>query len=75
MATIVRHRGVRIVALESGEQLASVCGEGDIGILEDAQGWWVKFVGADGEVDCYGEPFPSYEQALWTAKAAAEFGI
>ena len=74
MATIMRHRKVKIVVLEQNEQIASECGAGDIAIVVDNAGWWVKFIGAGGEVDCYGIPYPSYNEALWAAKAAAEFG-
>ncbi|KQQ36199.1 hypothetical protein ASF61_08385 [Duganella sp. Leaf126] len=75
MATNVRHRGVNIRQLEDGEQLLKVCRAGDIGIIKDEQGWWIKFVGENGSVDCYGQPYPSYNEALWTAKAAAEYGV
>ncbi|MET0320162.1 MAG: hypothetical protein ABW069_05530 [Duganella sp.] len=75
MVTKVRHRGVNIVMLEQGEQLLEVCRPGDIGIVQDGEGWWIKFIGEHGEVDCYGQPYPSYNEALWTAKAAAEFGV
>lgn len=75
MVTVVRHRKVRIVVLEAGEDLAVECRAGDIGIVSDSAGWWVKFVGDGGQVDCYGIPYPSYNEALWSAKAAAEFGV
>lgn len=74
MPKIIKHRGVNIVVLEDGEEIATHCGPGDIAIVTDAAGWWLKFVGEDGHVDCYGEPYPSYNEALWSAKAAAEFG-
>jgi hypothetical protein len=75
MVTKVRHRGVNIVVLEQDEQLLEVCRAGDIGIVQDGDGWWIKFIGENGEVDCYGQPYPSYNEALWTAKAAAEYGV
>jgi hypothetical protein len=75
MVTVVKHRKVNIVVLAEHEQLGEHCKAGDIAILSDGQGWWVKFVGDDGHVDCYGEPFPSYNEALWSSKAAAEFGV
>ena len=74
MAQVIKHRKVNIVVLAAGEEIGGHCREGDIALLEDAAGWWIKFVGADGEIDCYGEPYPSYNEALWSAKAAAEFG-
>lgn len=74
MATVINHRSVRIVVLDSGDELASLCATGDIAIVTDDAGWWLKFVGEDGHIDCYGEPYPSYNEALWSAKAAAEFG-
>ncbi len=75
MVNVVRHRKVNIVVLEQNEQLASHCKAGDIGIVSDDAGWWVKFVGEGGQVECYGVPYPSYNEALWSAKAAAEFGL
>ncbi|MFC0168489.1 hypothetical protein ACFFKC_10390 [Pseudoduganella danionis] len=75
MVTVVRHRKVNIVVLEDEEQLAEHCKAGDIAIFNDQEGWWIKFVGEGGQVDCYGEPFASYNEALWSSKAAAEFGV
>ncbi|MRX08769.1 hypothetical protein GJ697_13055 [Pseudoduganella sp. FT25W] len=74
MVNVIKHRKVKIVVLEQGEEVGGHCREGDIAILSDSEGWWIKFVGADGHVDCYGDPYPSYNEALWSAKAAAEFG-
>jgi hypothetical protein len=73
VATIIRHRGVRIVTLEPGEAIASAVNPGDIVLQEDAEGWWTRFVSETGEIDSYDAAFPSYNKALWTAKAAAEF--
>jgi hypothetical protein len=74
MAKVINHHSVKIVVMEEGEEIAGHCGPGDIAIVTDAAGWWLKFVGEDGQVDCYGDPYPSYNEALWSAKAAAEFG-
>jgi hypothetical protein len=74
MATVIKHRGVRIVVLDSGEEAADLCATGDIAIVTDDAGWWLKFVGEDGHIECYDQPYPSYNEALWSAKAAAEFG-
>jgi len=74
MATVVKHRKVKIVVLERGEDIGAHSREGDIAIVADSAGWWIKFVGAAGHVDCYGIPYASYNEALWSAKAAAEFG-
>ncbi|MES2742930.1 MAG: hypothetical protein V4754_18565 [Pseudomonadota bacterium] len=75
MPVIVRHRKVNIVVLSDGERLGEHCRAGDIAIAADSEGWWTRFVGADGAVDSYDRPFPSYNEALWAAKAAAEFGL
>jgi hypothetical protein len=75
MATVVQHRKVNIVVLEQNEDIKGNCRGGDIAILADSAGWWVKFIGAGGQVDCYGIPYASYNEALWAAKAAAEFGV
>ncbi|MBA5687676.1 hypothetical protein [Rugamonas apoptosis] len=74
MTTIIKHHRVNIVVLERGEEIARVCGNGDIAIVNDDAGWWIKFVGEGGQLDCYGTPYPSYQAALGSAKAAAEFG-
>ncbi|MYM74000.1 hypothetical protein GTP56_17605 [Duganella sp. FT134W] len=74
MADVIKHRKVKIVVLAAGEEIGAHCREGDIAILADSTGWWIKFVGAGGHLDCYGDPYPSYNEALWSAKAAAEFG-
>lgn len=73
MAKVIKHRGVRIVTLEQDDILADCCKEGDIALVEDAEGWWTHFVGPGGETDSYDTAFESYNKALWTAKAAAEF--
>jgi hypothetical protein len=73
MATILNHVGVRIVTLQAGDVLADLCLPGDIVLEEDAAGWWTRFIGDEGEVDSYDAAFPTYNKALWTAKAAAEF--
>ena len=75
MATILKHRKVRIIVLGEGEAIGAYCGPGDIAITPDAQGWWTRFVGAHGVVESYDEPYASYNEAMWAAKAAAEFGI
>jgi hypothetical protein len=73
MATAIRHRNTNIVTLEAGEVIAEQCRPGDIALVQDDEGWWTNFVGENGEVDGYDAPFDSYNKALWTAKAAAEF--
>ncbi len=75
MATTIRHRNVNIVFLESGEPIAVHCGPGDIAITAAADGWWTSFIAADGTVDSYDIPYRTYNEALWAAKAAAEYGV
>jgi hypothetical protein len=74
MATLVKHCRVNIVVLEQNEAIAAHCRKGDIAIVANEAGWWLKFVGENGHIDCYGDPYPSYNEAMWSAKAAAEFG-
>jgi hypothetical protein len=74
MATILRHRKVNIVILEAGEAIASFCGPGDIAITSAPEGWWNSFVDIAGSIDSYDAPYRTYNEALWAAKAAAEFG-
>jgi antitoxin (DNA-binding transcriptional repressor) of toxin-antitoxin stability system len=74
VASRIVHRGVAIVILDAGEavaQLAPNC----IAIRRDDAGWWTCFVGADGAVEEYDQPYASRDEALWAAKAAAEYGI
>ena len=73
MATIINHHGVRIVTLQAGDCATATCNPGDIVLEEDDTGWWTRFVGDDGSIESYDEAFPTYQKALWTAKAAAEF--
>ncbi len=74
MATVVRHRKVNIVILDQDEDIASHCGPGDIAITPAADGWLNSFVDSEGDVDSYDIPYRTYNEALWAAKAAAEFG-
>lgn len=73
MSTTIQHGTVNIVTLQPGESIGTECRPGDIAIVQDNDGWWTNFVGENGEVDSYDKPFDSYNEALWTAKAAAEF--
>lgn len=74
MSTTIKHRNVNIITLETGETIASQCRPGDIALAPEGAGWSVHFIGDEGEVDSYDEPFETYNKALWSAKAAAEFG-
>ena len=75
MATVQVHRKVRIVLLDADEDLEGHCRPGDIAIRAAPDGWWTSFIAADGSVDSYDQPYPSRQEALWAAKAAAEFGV
>lgn len=75
MPTIVRHRKVNIVVLEGDERIDAHCKPGDIALQQADGGWWTSFVGKGGQVDSYEQPYPTYNEALWAAKAAAEFGM
>ena len=75
MASVVKHRKVNIVTLAAEEPIAQHCKPGDIAICAAADGWWTSFIAQDGSIDSYDIPYPSYQEALWAAKAAAEFGV
>jgi hypothetical protein len=75
MVTVVKHRKVNIVVLGPDEPIATHCAPGDIAIVAAADGWWNHFIGSDGAIDSYDRPYHSYNEALWAAKAAAEFGF
>lgn len=72
MATQTTHHGIRIFTLAPGESVLDHCGRNDIAIAEEDDGWWIWFVGEDGEVEGYDEPFGSLRQATGSARAAAE---
>jgi hypothetical protein len=74
MASIIRHRRVNIVILAADEAIETNCGPGDIAIRTAPDGWWNSFVAIDGSIDSYDQPYRTYNEALWAAKAAAEFG-
>ncbi|WP_426054067.1 hypothetical protein [Janthinobacterium sp. PSPC2-1] len=67
------HRGIRIVTLAAGQSVETHCAAGQTAIREQADGWWLYFVDEEGKVDGYDSPFASHAEALWAAKAAAEF--
>ena len=67
------HRGIRIVTLAAGQSVETHCAPGQTAIREQADGWWLYFVDEEGKVDGYDSPFASHAEALWAAKAAAEF--
>lgn len=73
MAKSLSHRRVNIVTLEPDEKIADHCASGDIALVASPDGWWTHFVGENGESDTYDVPFNTYNEALWAAKAAAEF--
>lgn len=75
MPTVVCHRKVNIVVLDAGETIAEHCKAGDIAIAAAPDGWWTSFIDKDGVVESYDLPYASYNEALWAAKAAAEFGL
>ena len=67
------HRGIRIVTLAAGQSVETHCAPGQTAIREQGDGWWLYFVDEEGKVDGYDSPFASHAEALWAAKAAAEF--
>jgi len=67
------HRGITISTLTEHQKIETHCAPGHTAIREQADGWWLYFVDQDGSVDGYDTPFASHAEALWTAKAAAEF--
>jgi hypothetical protein len=75
MATIILHRKVNIVVLTPGESLLAGSYTHAIVIAPDDAGWWLRFIDSQGGIDHYEVPYASYNEALWAAKAAAEFGF
>lgn len=67
------HRGIRIATLASSQDVVAHCAPGQTAIREQGDGWCLYFVDEDGKVDGYDSPFASHAEALWAAKAAAEF--
>lgn len=72
MNTLV-HRGITIVSLAAGDDIAGNCLPGQTAIRQQDDGWWLYFVDSDGSIDGYDAPFAAFDEALWAAKAAAEF--
>lgn len=70
--TIV-HRGLTITTLAASQDVAQHCAPGQTAIRQQDDGWWLYFVDEDGSIDGYDSPFASHAEALWAAKAAAEF--
>ena len=76
MVTIVRHRNINIVHLAPDEPIRQHCQPGDIALVaEQGGGWSLHFYGQGGAIDSYDRPYASEKEALWAAKAAAEFGF
>ncbi|WP_426113533.1 hypothetical protein [Massilia sp. PWRC2] len=75
MVSVVRHRKVNIVQLDADEAIACHCQPGDIALVAGSTGWSLHFLTADGAVESYETPYASQKEALWAAKAAAEFGF
>jgi hypothetical protein len=73
MATTIKHCNINIITLANDETMHTECAAGDIALVQDENGWWTNFIGEQGQVDGYDAPFNSYNEALWAAKAAAEF--
>ena len=73
MPSVILHCRINILTLAPGEDIPSHCKAEDIALLQDEQGWWVHFVGEGGTSESYDVAFGSYNEALWAAKAAAEF--
>ena len=67
------HRGITITTLTADQKVETHCVPGHTAIREQADGWWLYFVDLDGSDSGYDSPFASYKEALWSAKAAAEF--
>ena len=74
VATVIVHRKIRIVLLAAGEAIADHCRPGDIAIVSESDGFRAHFLAADGSIDAWEQPYASEREALWSAKAAAEFG-
>ena len=75
MTTVIVHRKVNIVVLAADETIDACCKLGDIAIVAHTDGWWNNFIDRSGAVHGYDRPYASYDEALWAAKAAAEYGV
>lgn len=75
MVQVIQHRKVNLVHLDDGEAIADHCGPGDIAIVSAADGWHLHFIAGDGSIESYDQPYASRNEALWAAKAAAEYGF
>jgi len=73
MPNLLTHRGVRIVSLEPGDTVERHGRPEDILIEQRDDGWYLHFIADDGSIESYEDPYDSYNKALWSAKAAAEY--
>ena len=69
----ITHRGITITTLAASDAIETHCAPGQTAIREQGDGWWLYFADEDGNIDGYDSPFASHAEALWAAKAAAEF--
>lgn len=67
------HRGISIATLAASDAIDTHCGPGSTAIRQQDDGWWLYFVDEDGMIDGYDSSFASHAEALWAARAAAEF--
>jgi len=72
-SSAIIHRGITISTLAADQEVETHCAPGHTAIREQADGWWLYFVDHDGTVAGYDIPYASHAEALWAARAAAEF--
>jgi hypothetical protein len=75
MVQVIHHRKVKLVHLDADDSIAEHCRPGDIAIVAAPDGWHLHFIAPDGGMESYDQPYPSKNEALWAAKAAAEYGF
>lgn len=57
--------GRTICVLDDHETVLNQCDAGDAAVkFEEGVGWWVYFVGADGEVNGWDDPYATADEAV-----------
>lgn len=68
MTTRIVHAGQEIVILDDGQTIAHQCSPGDIAIISEDSKYFVCFVGADGGIDSWNEPYDTAIEAIEAIK-------
>jgi len=75
MPTFIQHENINIVTLYRDDAIAEHCQPGDIALKQEGDGWMTYVIRENGQVDRHGPANASYDEALASARKAAENGL